>query len=180
VNAMPALKLTPKLRACITKHAATLSTADSIATAVNAELGCDIARRTVAKVLAATKVERADIAKNVLREQLSGSLISDLEVLLVSRNQLEATREYFYRQFTVAAETLDDAEARANAREHRAATAALKDIVHTRLHYSGAGEPDDINDEASAAAERVRSRLARLATRGGQGVDAGGDSSDPK
>lgn len=163
------VKVTGAFEAAVMEASATLGSAQAITDAVNAKLGTKYSRRTVANILGRVKVERSDIAKNVVRSHLSKTLFSDLDVLLKSRDQLEKAADKWFADFE-AAKTPE--LARLAAREHRQTVNALREVANTRLHYSGADIPDGPNDEVAAAAERVRSRIDRLASAGREGPEA--------
>ena len=130
--------LTPAVTAEIVRLAATLGTGQEIADAIEAKMGIRLVGRTVTKVLQRTRGERADITKNVVREAIKKTVLSDLDLLSKERHRLELIADYFDAEFHKEAKKIrsarDEGLIRQHAIQHRHTVAAIRDLVDTRLH----------------------------------------------
>lgn len=163
--------VTPEVELAVVEFARTMTTAATIADAVNAKFGTSLARRTIAKILERTRSERSDISKNIAREILSKTVCSDLEVLFEIRERLRALSDAAYDKAVATHEPGDAAEYRKNA-------VALMTVTKERLHFAGADTPDAPADELKAATQRLHGRLDRLASAARAEGEAPGDSPD--
>jgi IS30 family transposase len=91
--------------------------------------------KTVAKLLARRRSERADVAKSVVREQLGKSLNADIA-------RLEEIRADLAKRAQTAAK--DD-----NLTGYAKLTELELKAIDRKLHYSGADEPDGVSAGAA-------------------------------
>jgi hypothetical protein len=146
------------------------ATAQTIADAVSAETGTPVSRRSVSRILARYRTERADVAKSVLRTELTKTVLSDLDVLQEQRDRLVIMAKASFEEWGRSKK--DGAEFRRNSAE-------LREVIAMRLKYSGADEPDAPESALAEASQRLASRLDRLASAGGPGTATSGDRTDP-
>lgn len=97
----------------------------------------------VANLLARTRTERADAAKAIVRTELAKTLPTDLAIIT----------KHILRLDRIADECTDLVEYRRNVEQ-------LRKLIDTKLHYSGADQPDESMAEIAAIGQRVASRLA--------------------
>jgi len=127
VTSTPARGIPPELERAILEQAGKKRTTREISAWLAEEHGISVSHVTVGKFLRAAREERADVAKNVLREKLSGSLTSDIDRL-----------ERFARKCAILANK--------NKHDPKAfvmLVGELRKITDTKLHYSGADESDE-------------------------------------
>lgn len=180
-------KITPELDAEIMARAARGESSESIAAWLKKAHRVVISGRSIRTRLAATRSERGDVVKSVLREKLATMVASDIDHLERIRVELEEDRARAREFITTLAETdlkrnEDDESTRGGGRQRKGPShlegawwvgqyAKLTDLAikasHTKLHFSGADAPDDPSGELTTAGERIRSRLAKLAPAAG-------------
>lgn len=180
-------KISPTLEREILALAADGKSATEISAWLLAERGVKISRQNVNKRLRQTRVARADVAKAVVREALTKTVVSDLDRL--SREQVRVER-LGRRLHARTIRSLDAIEtAIAHAKEPQkgpAAKEALKDLkialltvesfadlalkatnaaaklADRKLHFSGADADDESHSELADAEQRIHGRIDSL------------------
>ena len=140
-------KITPAIEKVALEMAAQGATTRAIAAHITKSMGVEVSHAGVAKLLVHTRSTRAEVAKVVVRESLSKSLLSDLEILEKWRNKLDAMAEKLYDDADRVRQAAVDGEANPKlmteaSRSCLETVNQIRQITHTRLHFSGAGEPD--------------------------------------
>jgi len=147
----------------LSQHLAGKTTRE-IAAWLKAEHKVDVSYRTVARFLKETRKDNAAGHKAALNAAAAGGALDDLARLDVHARML-------HEQALMHAAAGDLKAFRMTVEAHRK-------IAHTRLHFAGADSPDAALTDLADAAQRVTSRLARLASadaaRSGDGA-AGAD-----
>lgn len=119
-------KIPPNLQTELVARATEGWSSQQIADWLKTEHGVDVSHAAVRKRLAATRTDRAEAAKLVVRETLSRTLGEDIRCL--DELRIEAVR-------------------RCKAAPDDKTWALLADqarkLIDTKLHYSGADQPDD-------------------------------------
>lgn len=183
----------PNLEPAILEKAASGASTRDVSQWLFETHGVTASYKAVQRLLSRTKVERADVAKAVVREKLTATVLNDLDRLTREQRRVEKLASRLHTQACEALDKVAKADGRKDPEGLRAALLvadafadlALKasDRVRTladrKLHYSGADTPDDTLDELSQAEQRLAGRLDSLASRLGEGESAPGDSADP-
>jgi hypothetical protein len=123
----------------LTKHGEGLSSR-AIAAWLKDEKGIVVTHHTVARFLKATLAERGATTRKVVQEELSRSVISDVDVLsrrLGSMNALAARLAKHLRALDLNDETFDD-----RAKTLVAVTESVRKLAETKLHFAGADTTD--------------------------------------
>lgn len=162
-----------------------------IAEWLKVEHGVECSHAAVARIVAHARTERADVAKDVVREKLSKTLTTDLDVLEAELRRVEKLSARLHKRAHQDLDILEKpSEADYNALRTamlgadrmvaRAleASATLTGIAKTKLHFAGADAPDDSLDELSQAEQRLASKLDQLAANSGANEGDPGDRSD--
>lgn len=136
-----------------------------IAAWLSAEHGVDVSPRTVARFLEGHRRESASTHKATINAVAASGALDDLGRLDVHARKLHEL-------------ALEQAE-RGELREYRLTVEQLRKVAHTRLQFSGADTPDAAISDLADAAQRVSSRLARIAaSRGASGPDGAAGPDD--
>lgn len=93
-----------------------------------------VSAATISRFLAKRRTERADVAKAVVREQLGKTLNADLSRLEEIRAELQASAQ----------------DPENSISEYVKITELEVKVIDRKLHYSGAGEPDQPQNGPSA------------------------------
>lgn len=175
-----ASKISPKLEKEVLRLAAEGQSSREIAAWLLKERGVNVSHNAVAKRLRQTRVERAEVAKAVVREKLGKSVIGDLERLEREQRRVERISKRLAR---LAVKTIDKLEqalggderldpdslqaAVATAESMRQGALQASDrvakLAGMKLRLSGADEAPD--NEEREAAEQLGSRIDSLAAR---------------
>lgn len=175
-----ARKLTPALEREILAKATSGDSSRTIAAWLLAERGVTYSRQGVEKLLKQTRVDRAEVAKLVVREQLGPCVVSDLDILKREQERVEKLTARLHSRAHSALDAVEKADTSelCSPKESKLlasgacmlADLALKSsdrvraLADRKLHFSGADDGDGIN-ELAAAAERVTGRLDSLAAK---------------
>lgn len=114
------------------------------------EHGVKTSHITVCHLLRRANAERASIAKSVLREKLRSSLTTDLDRLEKHAQQLDALADRSY-----AGADADGGEREVYAK----LVEQIRKITDTKLHYSGADQPDELPTTERDYAELIREKF---------------------
>ena len=148
--------------------------------------GVRVSPTAIRKKLAKRRAEREVVAKAVVREQLSKTVLSDIDVLDVEKGRLRKLARRLFRTLTAPVpKGLDEVQqlliraALSDTGELYLKTVdRLTKVVHTKLHYSGADAPDDPLVALADAERRLTGRLDRLAAKRREDEAPPGDRSD--
>jgi len=182
-------KLTPALERDVLARAAGGESADAIAVWLKKAHKVVISGRALRNRLRATREERSEVVKAVVREKLAPMVASDLDHLERIRTEIAEDRVLARGLITKLAKGEATTEAEAGSWDVREAMVWSKQYVKLtelelkavdrKLHYAGADAPDDPNAELASAAERLDSRLDRLAPSPGETEAAAGARAEP-
>lgn len=160
---IPAKKLPPDLIPEILTRAGQGFTTRQISEWLFTDHAVKYSHASVANLLKATRTERADVAKEVVREHLGRHLNRDLE-------RLETIRAAIARKVRGLG--------RKTGKDAIAAWARLLElevkVIDRKLHYAGADVPDDPDDAIALAGQRLAGKLDRLLAESSQ------DSGEPE
>jgi len=173
-----ARKITPVIEKEILRKAADGESSRAIAAWLLASRGLKITHQAIAKVLRGTRQERGEVAKAVVRERLTKTVVSDLDGLdaerecaMRERERLGKVAARLHKEAIALFDSLEsvdaDQKSAATIAVMKAAESALKateamlkasdrvvKVIDTRLHFSGADESPSDPTEATPAAAR--------------------------
>jgi len=172
-------KISPKLEKEMLAKAADGLSAGEIVTWFLKDHGIKISRAAIGKRLHQTRVERSEVAKAVVREHLTKTVVSDLDRLAEEQQRVERLGRRLYGIADKAVGAIERAQAgeKVDAFELEAAmqaapsfsalafrsTAEASRLAQARLHYSGADADDEGASEVAEAERRVRGRVDSIA-----------------
>jgi hypothetical protein len=181
-------KIGPDLEKEILARAAQGHSARVIAQWIRDDRGMKITHQAVGHVIRQTRQTRAEVTKLVVREALTGQVVSDIDVLAESLRRVVRLEERLHARAHKSLDTLEKMAAGetdgitaedfkiAVLSGHDSSELALKasdrvrSIADTKLHYSGADDKDTTGDNSvegvRAAQDELLGRLARIASAG--------------
>jgi plasmid stabilization system protein ParE len=182
-------KITPELEKEILAKAAEGDSSRMIAEWLLEARGVKVCHQAVNQMLRQTRQTRADVAKGVVREVLTGQVMTDLGRLAESQNRvcsLEARLHQRAHKMLDTLESFEDGDGDATAAEIKSAIMGatvsaelalkasdrVRAITDTKLHFAGA-DAEESGDNAPEAMRAVQDellgRLSRLASTGEAG-----------
>lgn len=130
------MRIPTEKHAEILRRAATGESSDAIAAWLTLE-GIEVTGRSIRKMLEKRRTERADVTKAIVRDELGKTLTADLSEMDDLLRRARAIED-------AVAPGVDE-DGRPTKGDPALALKAIEQqrkIIDTRLHYSGAGEPD--------------------------------------
>lgn len=134
-------KITPEIAQLIMSWAPTMSNRQ-IAQRLGEEAGLTISHVAVSKFIKEQRKERAETTKAVVQDYIRITVPTDLEILQEMRDQLNAWRKDENLRISERLMVID----------------RLRQVIDTRLKFSGAGEPD--KDDLEAMSDEELERIA--------------------
>jgi hypothetical protein len=150
-------------------------TTRQIAEALLTDHGIKVSHVAVARLLKATREERAGVAKTVVREKLAATIAPDLDALA---SETQRVRRLCLRLYNRATRS-ESEELTGMAKAYFAGAEQLRKNIETTMRLAGADTPDDSLTELAAAQARVAGRIDRLAAAGRESEGAAGTGADP-